>query len=110
MGVKKITPGKSIQSIAEERAARRFPNMQVLNSYWVGEDGKHKWYETILVDPHHPVIKRDKNLKWICSSTQKGRVFRGKTSAGRKSRGHRRKGRGTEKTRPSLRSHHNRGK
>lgn len=32
MGVNKITPGKSIQRIAEERAARRFPNMQVLNS------------------------------------------------------------------------------
>jgi len=24
---------------------------EVLNSYWVGEDGKHKFYEVILVDP-----------------------------------------------------------
>lgn len=110
MGVNKITPAKSIQSIAEERAARRFPNMQVLNSYWVGDDGKHKWYETILVDTSHPVIRKDKNLKWICNTNQKGRVFRGKTSAGRKGRGQRRKGRGTEKTRPSLRSHQNTGK
>lgn len=108
MGVHKITPGKSIQRIAEERAARRFPNMEVLNSYWVGEDGKHKWYEVILVDTHNLVIKSDKNLNWICN--QKGRVFRGKTSAGRKGRGLRRKGRGTEKTRPSLGSHNNKGK
>ncbi len=110
MGVNKITPGKNIQSIAEERAARRFPNMQVLNSYWVAQDGKHKWYETILVDTTHPVIKSDRNLNWISNKNQKGRVFRGKTSAGRKGRGQRRKGRGTEKTRPSLRSHANKGK
>lgn len=110
MGVNKITPGKSIQTIAEERSARRYPNMQVLNSYWVGEDGKNKWYEVILVDTSHPVIQSDKNLKWITENKQKGRVFRGKTSAGRKGRGQRRKGRGTEKTRPSLRAHNNTGK
>lgn len=108
MGVHKITPGKSIQRIAEERAARRFPNMEVLNSYWVGEDGKHKWYEVILVDTSHPGIQNDKDLNWICN--QRGRVFRGKTSAGRKGRGLRRKGRGTEKTRPSLGAHSNKGK
>lgn len=110
MGVNKITPGKSIQSMAEERAARRFPNMRVLNSYWVGQDGKHKWYEVIIIDPNHPSIKSDKNLRWICNDTQKGRVFRGKTSVGRKGRGQRRKGKGMEKTRPSLRSHNNTGK
>ena len=110
MGVNKITPAKNLQSIAEERAARRFPNMQILNSYWVGEDGKHKWYETILVDTSHPVIKSDKNLRWIAKKDQKGRVFRGKTSAGKKGRGLRRKGFGTEKTRPSLRAHQNKGK
>src|SRR4030065_1732808 len=46
MGVKKITPGKSIQSIGEERAARRTPNMQVLNSYWVRADGGGREVET----------------------------------------------------------------
>lgn len=108
MGVNRITAGKSIQRIAEERAARRYPNMQVLNSYWVGEDGKHKWHEVILVDPNHPAIQRDKNLNWIREG--KGRVFLGKTSAGRKGRGIRYKGKGTEKTRPSLRAHGNLGK
>lgn len=35
LGVNKITMGKSIQRIAEERAARKYPNMEVLNSYWL---------------------------------------------------------------------------
>ncbi|MCK4475458.1 MAG: 50S ribosomal protein L15e [Methanophagales archaeon] len=87
MGVHKITPGKSLQRIAEERAARKYPNMEVLNSYWVAEDGKRKWYEIIFVEPANPAIKSDKNLNWVCSRKQKGRVFRGKTSAGKKGRG-----------------------
>lgn len=110
MGKNKITAGKSIQRIAEERASRKYPNMEVLNSYWVAEDGKTKWYEVILVDPSHPVIKNDKDLNWICSSKQSGRAFRGKTSAGRKGRGMMKRGKGTEKTRPSIRSNMSRGK
>ncbi|MBW6518777.1 MAG: 50S ribosomal protein L15e [ANME-2 cluster archaeon] len=110
MGMTKITRGKSIQRMAEERAARRFPNLQVLNSYWVGEDGKHKWYEIIMVDISHPVIKSDPNLNWLCEPAQKGRVFRGKTSAGIKGRGQRKRGNGTEKNRPSIRSRGNIGK
>ncbi len=110
MGKNKISGGMSIQRIAEQRADRKFPNMEVLNSYWVGDDGKSKWYEVILVDPNHPVIKSDKNLNWICENTHKGRAQRGKTSAGRKGRGMMTRGTGTEKTRPSLRSNLNRGK
>ena len=87
MAVHKITPAKSIQRIAEERAARKYPNMEVLNSYWVAEDGRWKWYEVILVDPHHPSIKADKNLNWICNTVHRGRAFRGLTSAGKKGRG-----------------------
>lgn len=83
MGVLKHTPKKSIQWIAEERAARKFPNLEVLNSYWVGEDGKYKYYEVIMVDPNHPAIISDPQL----SSLQRGRVFRGLTAAGRRARG-----------------------
>ena len=50
MGVKKFKPAKSIRLIAEERSARKFPNLEVLNSYWVGEDGSSKWFEVIMVD------------------------------------------------------------
>ncbi len=87
MGVYGYAPAKSTRLIAEERAARKYPNLEVLNSYYVGEDGIYKWYEVILVDPHHPAICRDKDLKWICSRKHRGRVFRGLTSAGKKMRG-----------------------
>lgn len=102
MGVTKYTPQKSRRWIAEERVARKYVNMRVLNSYWVGNDHKWVWHEVILVDPNHPVIYNDPNINWICDPTQKGRVHRGLTSAGKRSRGLRKKGRGAEKVRPSL--------
>ncbi len=99
-----FTPGKSGQMIAEEKVSRKYPNLEVLNSYWVGEDGKHKWFEVILVDKSHPVIKKSKDIKWISKRTHKGRVHRGLTSAGRKSRGLRVKGERASKSRPSVRA------
>jgi len=65
MGVKKYTPAKSIKLIGEERVARKYPNLEVLNSYWVWEDGISKWFEVILVDPSSPSIKSDKEVGWI---------------------------------------------
>lgn len=109
LGVNKITMKKSLQVIAEERANRKFPNLEVLNSYYLAEDGKYKYYEVILVDPHHHAIKSDKEINWICSNKHKGRVYRGLTSAGKKSRGLRNKGKGAEKIRPSLRAHMRKG-
>ena len=53
MGVNKITQAKSIQRIAEERVAKKYPNMEVLNSYWVWSTGKHKYYEVILESFYH---------------------------------------------------------
>ena len=41
---------------------------------------------------------------------QRGRAFRGLTSAGRKMRGLLNKGRGAEKLRPSIRAHNRKGK
>ncbi|MFY1644149.1 50S ribosomal protein L15e [Methanoculleus bourgensis] len=110
MGMRRTTPAKSLQRIAEERASRKFPNMEALNSYWVGEDGRYRWFEVILVDGHHPSIRSDRNLAWLADSAHRGRAERGKTSAGMKGRGMRTRGHGTEKTRPSIRSHANRGK
>ena len=110
-GIKKITMGKAIQRIAEERSATRYPNLEVLNSYWVGEDGKNKFYEVIMIDPEHPVIKADKNMGWVSSgSSHRGRAFRGKTGAGKRGRGLLNKGKGAEKLRPSLKANKNRGK
>jgi large subunit ribosomal protein L15e len=101
MGVKKFKPAKSLRLIAEERAGRKFPNMEVLNSYWVGEDGRSKWFEVILVDTNSPCIKTDKDVGWITEKQHKRRVFRSLTSAGKKVRSLRNKGRGAEKVRPS---------
>src|SRR5881396_3087671 len=109
-GLRKITMAKSIQRIAEERTARHYPNMEVLNSYWIGEDGMHKYYEVILVDPQHPVIRNDPKINWICEPGNRGRAFRGLTSAGKKGRGLLYKGKGAEKIRPSIGSHDRTGK
>ncbi len=103
MGVLKITMRQNTQAIAEIRAAKHFPNLEVLNSYWVGEDGKHHYYEVILLDPHHPSIINDKDLGWVATTPATQRVLRGKTSAGQKHRGLRYKGTGSEHTRPSVR-------
>lgn len=75
----------SDQVIAEQRANAKYENLNVLNSYWVGEDGDHKYYEVILVDPNRAEVETQaKNVK--------GRAFRGLTSAGRRARGLRHKG------------------
>lgn len=97
MGVYGYSPSKSARLIAEERAARKYPNLEVLNSYYVAEDGLYKWFEVILVDPHHPAVCNDPDIKWICEKQNRGRVFRGLTSAGKKMRGLRR-GRGLKDT------------
>lgn len=110
MGTTKITPGRSRQWIAEERTKRKFPNLRVLGSYYIAEDGKNLWYEVILVDPDHPAIQADSRINWICQPVHKGRVFRGLSPAGKTSRGLRHKGKGAEKLRPSIRTHGRRGK
>jgi large subunit ribosomal protein L15e len=65
MGVTKFTSAKSKRLIAEERTARKYPNLEVLNSYWAWQDGRYKWFEIILVDPSNPSIKADKDVGWI---------------------------------------------
>lgn len=63
LGVSKFTRAKSLKRIAEERVAKRFPNLAVLNSYYVWEDGTSKWFEVVLVDPSHPAIKKDVTIR-----------------------------------------------
>ena len=96
LGVNKFKLAKSIKLIAEERAARKFPNLEILNSYWVWEDGRFKWFEVIMVDP---VILPDHPI-----ANQTRRVFRGLTSAGKQVRGLHNRGLGAEKARPSRKA------
>ena len=80
-----FTTAQSKQAIAEKRAARKFPNLEVINSYSVGRDGQNHYFEVILVDPHHPAVANDRSINWVLAHRR--RVFRGLTSAGKKSRG-----------------------
>lgn len=84
----RLVLSKNYQQIAEERCQKKFVNLAVLNSYPVVEDGKHYWFEVILVDPDHPVIKADPKINWICKRKHRSRVFQGKTSAGQIGRAH----------------------
>lgn len=71
------SPANSHQNLAEQKANRRYKNLEVLNSYWAGEDGMAKYFEVILVDPS----KID-----ISAVKRKGKSFRGLTSSGTKGR------------------------
>lgn len=94
-----FTQSKSLQAIAEERAARKFTNFEVLNSYFVGAAGSRRFFEIILLDKNSNAIKEDKQYKNVIK--QNGRAFRGLTSAGRRHRGIIRKRFGSHKLRPS---------
>ena len=51
LGVNLFTRAMNLKNIAELRAKKKYPNLRVLNSYYVWEDGMHHWFETILRDP-----------------------------------------------------------
>jgi len=94
----------SYQVVAEQRSQKKFVNCTVLNSYFVAKSGSAYYYEVILVDRAHPQIVSDDRINWICD--QRGRAIRGLTSAGRKSRALRGKGKGFEKSRPSRKANY----
>lgn len=76
MGLVHFTHGKSLQKISEEKAQRKFINANVLGSYLVGEDGKHKWFEVVLVDSAHPNIVRNPATKWASTPANAKRALR----------------------------------
>ena len=97
------------KEIAEQRVARKYRNMEVLNSYWIGKDGVHYFFEIILVDRDAPEIKKDKQLAFLTKPANRGRAFRGLTSAGTKARGLRNSPVKAPKVRPSLRANLRKG-
>jgi large subunit ribosomal protein L15e len=52
-----------MRKVAEQRVSKKFPNMEVLGSYYLHKDGRHLWYEIILSDPAHPRIYKDKEMR-----------------------------------------------
>ena len=79
-GLVGFTTKKSLQLIAEERANHKYPNLEVVNSYFVAQDSVSKWYEVIMTEM--PSVR--------------GRVFRALTSAGKRMRGLLHKGKKTK--------------
>ena len=73
---------KSFQWIAEERGNKKYPNCEVLNSYHLLSDGKYHIFEIILLD--REIVSKYPKMEWI--KHNKGRVYRGLTSSGKKSR------------------------
>ena len=96
------------KEIAETRVARKFTNMEVLNSYQVGKDGMNYFFEVILVDRSEPGILKDKQLGPVVKAPKK-RALRGITSSARKARGLRHSAVKVPKVRPSLRANRRRG-
>ncbi len=62
-GVVRIKQADSMRKVAERRVGERYPNMQVIGSYFLYKDGKNFWYECILVDENHPAVYKDRELK-----------------------------------------------
>jgi large subunit ribosomal protein L15e len=63
LGVLRIKPALSMQRVAERRVLERFPNMNLLGSYYLHQDGLYLWYEIILADVSHPRIVKDKEIR-----------------------------------------------
>ena len=63
LGVVHIKQGISMRKVAERRVNEKYPNMEVLGSYYVHKDGMYYWFEVIMADPSHPAISKDKEMR-----------------------------------------------
>ena len=63
IGVSRIKQGISMRKVAEGRVGEKFPNLEVLGSYFLHKDGMNIWYEVILADPYHPAISKDREMR-----------------------------------------------
>merc|ERR1712014_254218 len=97
---------RNLRALAEERCGRKMPDMRVLNSYWVGQDGTYKYFEVIMVDPSHNAIRNDARINWICNPVHGQRPQHGLTSAAKKSRGLQKRGNRDNKKRLSRKANY----
>jgi large subunit ribosomal protein L15e len=63
LGVVRIKQGISMRRVAERRVNEKYPNLEVLGSYFLYKDGMNYWYEVILADPAHPAISKDREMR-----------------------------------------------
>eukprot|EP01129_Flabellula_baltica_P004223 TRINITY_DN144_c0_g1_i2.p1 TRINITY_DN144_c0_g1~~TRINITY_DN144_c0_g1_i2.p1 ORF type:complete len:204 (+),score=37.01 TRINITY_DN144_c0_g1_i2:298-909(+) len=86
-GITALKNNRSLRTVAECRVGKACGGLRVLNSYWVGEDSTYKFFEVIMIDIHHPTIRGDPRINWICNNVHKHREMRGLTASGKKGRG-----------------------
>ncbi|CAI5747341.1 unnamed protein product [Peronospora destructor] len=91
-GINEFKFERNLRSVAEERAGNKFTNLRALNSYWVNQDATYRYFEIIMVDYSHKVIRRDPVSTGSLRLCKKGRQQRGLTSDGRQGRGLRKRG------------------
>jgi large subunit ribosomal protein L15e len=65
LGVLKMKSDEPVQGVAERRVGEKFPNLKLLGSYIFYKDGKHAWYECVLIDPQNPSISKDYNYRRV---------------------------------------------
>src|SRR5215210_3185832 len=53
----------SMKLVAQRRVGEKFLNLKVLGSYLLYKDGMYQWFEVILIDPNHPAILKDKEIR-----------------------------------------------
>jgi large subunit ribosomal protein L15e len=63
LGVVRIKQGTSMRKVAEKRVGEKFPNLEVVGSYYLHKDGMHQWFEVVLVDPMHGSISKDREMR-----------------------------------------------
>lgn len=65
LGVLRMKSDEPVQGVAERRVGEKFPNLKMLGSYIYYQDGKHTWYECVMIDPHNPSISNDYNYRRV---------------------------------------------
>ncbi len=60
---KRVNPGRNLAYYAEQKAKRRFTNLEVLGSYIVAEDGVNKFFEIVLYNPNDSTPNRPKAVQ-----------------------------------------------
>lgn len=63
IGVVHIKQSISMKRVAERRVNEKYINMKVMGSYLIYQDGMYSWFEVVLVDPSHPAIIKDKEMR-----------------------------------------------
>jgi large subunit ribosomal protein L15e len=65
LGVLRIKGELAEADVVAGRARERYPNMKVLGSYFLMEDGLFRWFEAVLVDTSHPSVKASRELRQL---------------------------------------------